>query len=400
MSSNINQEDMKKKRIMAYERANGDIGIRNHILVLPTVICSVHVAKEIANAFSDNQCIYITHEHGCSQLGIDFEQTKKTLLGTALNPNVFAVLLIGLGCENCSANEYAKIIQNCGKENVSYLSIQEEGGTLNTIKKGKKIIKEFLFKKNKSKRKLYSLENIIMGTECGGSDAFSGITANIILGLVADKLVELGATVILSEVNEFIGAEHILKKRAINEMVKKQIGYIVQKAEKTSMDLGVDMIGSQPGPGNISGGISTIEEKSLGCIKKGGSTPIVHVYKYAQKIKHHGLCIMDTTGDDVRSLTGMAAGGCQLAVFTTGRGSPVGSPIIPVIKVSSNTKVYINMRENTDFDAGGIIDNNEEPIQLAESLFQKVLNIINGEETNSEKLHHTEFAIDRIAPCV
>ncbi len=376
-------------------RENGDVGIRNHLLILSSVVCANTVASNISAGISGARLI--THQHGCSQIGIDMETTLKILSGMGKNPNVGAVLVVGLGCETIHAGLIAQEIAKTGKP-VETIVIQEVGGTVATIDKGIIIGKKLMLALTEQKRESISIEKLTLGTECGGSDAYSGLSANPALGVASDMLVDLGSRVILSETTEFIGAEHILCKRAVNSQVVSQIKTIVANREMDCLKLKVDIRGAQPSPGNIAGGLTTIEEKSLGCIYKGGSRPIVQVVGYGDQATQKGLVIMDTPGNDVESITGMAAGGAQIVVFTTGRGTPVGCPIVPVIKVSTNSKTFELMEENIDINAGTIITGAERIEHVGKRIIDEIVSVANGQQTKAEKLGHYEFGISRLGP--
>lgn len=380
--------------LLGYKRHDGTVGIRNHLLVVPTVVCANHVAIKISNQL--RKSVVIPHQHGCGQLGVDLEQTFRTLAGYGKNPNVAAVLVVGLGCEAVCPHNLCKEIAKTNKL-VEVVIIQEEGGTLRAIEKGVKIGKEMAIAVSRVGRELCDISELVVGLECGGSDTTSGLAANPAVGAASDKLVKEGATVILSETTELIGAEHLLAKRAPNKEAKR-IFEIVNRMEKRAMEMGIDMRGANPSPGNIKGGITTIEEKSLGAIHKAGHTPISGVLEYGEKPSSKGLYIMDTPGHDVESITGMVAGGAQIVIFTTGVGTPVGAPIVPVAKVTGNPRTYDSIKDNIDIDVSAIIEG-KESIELAgDRLFKYVLEVIRGRKTKSEVLGHWEFAINRIGP--
>ena len=244
------------------------------------------------------------------------------------------------------------------------------------------------------------MEDIILATECGGSDACSGLSANPSLGYCSDKMVELGGTAILAETTELFGAEHLLADRAADETVRKRVYEVINRMEKKILDMGVDLRGAQPSPGNMEGGITTIEEKSLGCVYKGGESTLQEVIDYAYKPTKKGLVWMDTPGHDIEQLVGMVAGGAQVVIFTTGRGTPTGSPIAPVIKVATNTYTYENMIDNMDVNAGMIVTGDETIAEVGERLFTEMVEVMNGKLTKAEILGHHEFGINRIGPTV
>jgi len=278
--------------------------------------------------------------------------------------------------------------------------IQDCGGTLDAVTAGVRAAMELSQQASCITREPCNLADLVLGTECGGSDGCSGITANPVLGLLSDKLVELGGSVILAETTELIGAEHVLARRARTDEVRQALLDAVQAAEQKARVMGVDMRGSQPAPGNIEGGISTIEEKSLGCLHKAGSSVLQEVVGYSERASRRGLVMMDTPGHDIEQISGMVAGGASVVVFTTGRGTPTGSPIVPVLKVSSNSQLYEKMRDNIDFDAGTIISGHETLQQVSTRLFAEMISVCSGKLTRSELLKHNEFAIHRIGPTV
>jgi len=381
--------------LWGYVRPDGSVGIRNHVLVMSSVVCANEVATSIANSVFG--ATYVVHNEGCGQLGADYEQTFRTLVGFGRNPNVASVLVVGLGCEKLDPKALAEKISTSGKK-VEVLVIQEEGGTISAKERGIKIAEGLSSEASRMKRELVDLSSIVLALECGGSDATSGIAANPAMGFVSDYVVEAGGTSILSETPEFIGAEHILANRAVNEEVKRKIYEIVNKAERSALVMGVDLRGTQPTRGNIEGGITTIEEKSLGCIYKAGKSPIQGVVDYAEPPRGKGLWIMDTPGHDVQSITGMVAGGAQVVLFSTGRGTPVGCPIAPVIKITGNPVTYERMKDNIDINAGTIILGLESVKEVGLRILNELFSVINGKMTKAEALGHKEFAITRIGP--
>jgi altronate dehydratase large subunit len=378
-----------------YRRPDGRIGIRNQVIILPSVACSVEVGNAIVRKVKG--VIAISHPHGCAELPFDAEQTLRTLAGVGKNPNVAAVLVVGLGCEVVDAPLVASRIAESGKP-VKSLVIQDVGGSLKTVREGVKIIKEMLAYASRLKKERVGLDSLILGVECGGSDACSGLSANPALGVTSDLFIEEGGTIILSETTESIGAEHILARRAVNQRVRQKILEIVKRTEMRALNLGLDIGKANPAPGNYEGGITTLEEKSLGCVMKGGSGKVMEVLEYAETPTRKGLVLMDTPGHDAESVTGLIAGGTQIIAFTTGRGNPMGSAVAPVIKIATNSFMYSRMKDNMDIDAGEIITGKRSIEEMGERIFKEVLKVANGKLTKNEILGHREFAINRLGP--
>lgn len=376
-----------------YRRPNGKVGVRNYVLVIPSVVCSQGAAEAISRNLKG--VVYLPNVFGCAQVGADREQTKRTLVGFGTNPNVFSVLIVGNGCENLPAKELAEAIAPSGKR-VEYIEIQEVGGTKKTIARGKKIVKEMLAEAATVKREPIPVSELILGTECGGSDYTSGLASNPALGAASDLLVEAGGTVILSETTELIGAEHLLARRARTPEIGQKVLDLIAWWEKEAIATGQDIRGANPAPGNIAGGITTIEEKSLGCIYKGGTTTLEEVINYAFTPTKKGLVLMDTPGHDIDQLTGMMAGGAQIAVFTTGRGTPTGSPIAPVIKITGNALTARKMKDNIDLDVSGILKGKETVKEAGRRIFEEIISVASGKLTKAEKLGQRDFCIFKI----
>lgn len=387
---------MKELNLKGYRRKDGSFGLRNHILIIPSVHCANKVVEKIASKCEG--VVYVTHQHGCSELDYDARQTQDVLVGHGSNPNVYGVLIVGLGCEVIQAKKVCEEIQvKTPYKKVAYLNIQENGGNIQSIQKGVSIIQDMLKDRENTPLDDGTISDLILGTECGGSDAFSGLSANVALGRVSDYVVQNNGSVILAETTELIGAEEILAKRAINEEIKQKILSTIKGYEEKVIAAHSDIRGANPSPGNIAGGLSSIEEKSLGCIYKGGTSPIVDVIGYAKPVIKKGLVFMNTPGNDIEQLSGMVAGGCNICVFTTGRGTPTGSPITPTIKVSSNSTTFKNMQDLIDINAGGIIENGESIEKVRDEILSLIVNISHGKKVKAEINEQNDFSIWRLA---
>jgi len=382
------------KQLMGFWRPDGRVGIRNHLLILSSVVCANRATELIAASVPS--AIGVTHQHGCAMIGADKDMVYRTLEGTATNPNVGAVLVLGLGCESIPAKELAERIAKSGKM-VDFVSIQQEGGTMAAVQEGIKKASQMSAILGNMKREPFGWENLVFATECGGSDTTSGLAANPATGGVADRIVDLGGTVILAETPEMIGAEHLLARRAATPQLGQDILDLIKKVENRYLNLGVDFRGGNPTPGNIAGGLTTLEEKSLGAIKKAGSRTVQEILDYAQIPTKKGLVIMDTPGHDVESLGGMMAGGAQVAVFTTGQGTPTGHPIAPVIKITGNPKTWGYMSEDIDINASTIIQGKEKMADVVDTLFNYVVDVINGQPAKAEIMGHREFGMSRLS---
>jgi altronate dehydratase large subunit len=281
---------------------------------------------------------------------------------------------------------------------VEVVSIQDHGGTLFTIAQGAKIAAKMVQDASMQRRELCDFSELIIGTECGGSDACSGLSANPAVGVVSDLIVDYGGTSILAETTELIGAEHLLADRAVDEKVAKRVYEVIKAMEDRAFLMGVDIRTGNPSPGNIKGGLSSLEEKSLGAANKAGSRPLQELIDYAQTPSKKGLVWMDTPGHDIEQLTGMVAGGAQVVLFTTGRGTPTGSPIAPVIKIATNSAIFEKMGDNIDVNAGTIIDGTESISAVGQRLFDEVGLVASGKMTKAEILKQHDFGIWRIGP--
>jgi altronate dehydratase large subunit len=380
--------------IKGYRRANGKMGIRNHLLIIPTVVCANHVANRIQQSVPDS--VAIPHQHGCSQIGEDKERTVNILAGTGKNPNVGAVLLVSLGCEVINAKELQEEIRKTGKP-VEWIDIQDTGGTVKAIQQGIEIAKQLSTEIQKIPQVDVPLSELILGVKCGGSDATSGLCSNPALGKTSDALLSQGGTIVMGETTEIIGAEHIVAQSAINEEVAHKLYACVDQFEREVERIGADMRGGNPSPGNIEGGLSTIEEKSLGCISKAGTAPLKDVLAFAEEIPGKGYYFMDSPGNDIECVSGMAAAGVHMVCFTTGRGTPTGNPIIPVIKITGNEHTAVKMNDNIDIDTSAVMKGKETIEEAGNRILELVIKAAQGELVKAEVLGHQEFSISRIS---
>jgi altronate dehydratase large subunit len=373
-----------------YLRTDGKAGTRNYVLVIPSVGCSQVAGQSIAQGLKDVVCL--PNILGCGQVGDDRELVKKTLIGFGTHPNVSAVLIVGNGCEQLAPDEIAQGIAPTGKR-VEVIVIQDVGGTRKTIALGKKIVKEMREDAAQLNREPIPVSELILGTECGGSDYTSGLASNPAVGAASDMLVAKGGTVILSETPELIGAEHLLARRARTPEMAQQVLDAVAWWENKAIAAGQNIREANPAPGNIAGGITTLEEKSLGCVYKGGTSPLEEVIPYASHPTKKGLVYMDTPAHDIEQLTGMVAGGTQVIVFTTGRGNPLGTPIAPVIKITANRNTYLKMRDNMDIDVSKIIEGKETVQSAGKRIFEEIISVASGTGTKAEKLGQRDFCL-------
>lgn len=383
------------RKFWGYKREDGRVGVRNHILILPTSVCASDTTRIIANQVED--AVTFNMQLGCSQVGDDFKYTVDTIAGFAANPNIYGVVIVSLGCENAQMKLVVDAINERTNKTLETLIIQEEGGTLKTVEKATRFARKMSADASALRREEFPASELIIGMECGGSDPTSGLASNPVVGALSDLLVEEGGTPVLSETTEFIGAEHILARRAKTPEIHDRIYDIIYRYEDhITKNTGEDVRDGNPSPGNKDGGLTTLEEKSLGCIHKGGTTPINNVYDYSKQIKgKEGLVIMDTPGNDPSSVAGMIAGGCQIVVFTTGRGTPTGNPIAPVVKITANRETYQIMEDNIDFDASPVVYGESSIDELGEKLFDDVIEYCNGKLTKAESLGFIELAIQR-----
>lgn len=399
---------------MGYDRGDGRFGTRNYIAIISTVNCSASTNKYIAERFRQTDLLKqfpnvdgilpVTHKAGCAMQydGPDHRQLDRTLAGFARHANVVAYIIIGLGCETGQAMhliEGERLLQlNGSKKKPLVLSIQECGGIGKTVEAGVKMVAELLPRANDVKRVKLTADQLILGTECGGSDGNSGVTANPALGICSDLLVAQGGTSILAETPEIYGAEHLLTRRAVSREVGEKLVERIKWWEWYAGIFGAE-INNNPSVGNKEGGLTTIYEKSLGAIAKGGSTALVDVLHYAEPVKDRGFVVMDTPGYDPVSMTGIVAGGANVLAFTTGRGSVFGCKPVPSIKIATNTPLYQHMSDDMDVDAGVILAGT--PVEeVGRQIFELMLEVASGKKTKSEVagVGEEEFAPWAIGP--
>ena len=378
-----------------YRRPDGRVGVRNRVLILPASVCATDTARIIAQQVEG--AISFNNQQGCSQVAPDQQFTMDVMAGYAANPNIYGTVVVSLGCENCQMDLVVKAIEERTNKPLKQVIIQEVGGTLKAVEIAVRYAKEMVAEASMLQKEEFPLSELIVGTECGGSDPTSGLAANPAIGAMSDLVVQAGGTSILSETSEFIGAEHILARRAINKEVHDRIYEITSRFEAHFHAVGEDVRQGNPSPGNKAGGITTLEEKSLGCIHKGGHSPINAVYDYAKQVESkQGLVIMDTPGNDPSSVAAMVAGGAQVVVFSSGRGTPTGNPIVPVIKITGNKLTFAKMEDNIDFCAAPLIYGEKTVEQLGTDLLNMVVETACGKQTKAEALGYTEMAIARV----
>ncbi|ECF8076723.1 UxaA family hydrolase [Salmonella enterica] len=382
------------KDFFGWRRPDGKVGIRNLVLILPSVACAAETCAQISRQVKGT--VYIPNQNGCGQTEGDLKITQDVLAGLAANPNVYGTILVGLGCENNQVDIMEKLIRERTNKPLRKLTIQENGGVLSTISLGAQWAHEMVAQASQLTREPFPVSELLVGTNCGGSDPTSGLASNPAVGCMSDLLIDAGSSSILCETTEFIGAEHILAKQAATPEIAEQILGIVHRYEHYLSQIGENLRNGNPSPGNKAGGITTLEEKSLGCIHKGGHRPVVEVTEYARAPQKRGLIIMDTPGYDMASVTGVAAGGAQVMVFTTGRGTPIGTQIMPVIKVTANDITWQKMSDNIDLNVSAILAGTSSASEEGLRILEEVIHVANGKMTKSEALGFNDLAISRV----
>ncbi len=381
-------------QFMGYKRDNGQAGVRNYVLILPGCACASETCRLAAAQVKGTKNVIINV--GCSDVKANTDMNLRVLTGFALNPNVHSIIVVGLGCETVGHRQLADMIRRQTSKKVVSFGIQEEGGTVATTALVVKAARELVAEASQQQRVPCDLSELFVAIECGGSDATSGIAANPAVGNMSDRLIDAGASTVMSETVEFIGAEHVLARRGATPEIHDQIIRICENYEKHLAGVGQDCRTGQPTTGNKAGGLSTIEEKSLGCIYKGGSRPVVEVLEEAQRPTKRGALIMDTPGYDISSVTSMIAGGAALVVFTTGRGTPTGHALAPVLKVTGNRETAARMADNMDMDVSGILEGDITIDEAGEQILQEVVAVASGKTTKAEAFGFSDIAVDHI----
>lgn len=391
VSLNIPKEDLTFK---GYRRKNGEVGIRNEIWIIPTVGCVNGIAGQLADALRRetyeegvDAIVAYPHNYGCSQLGDDHENTKKILRDMVLHPNAGAVLVVGLGCENNQPDVFEEFIGDYDKDRVAFMVTQKVG---DEFEEGMKILRDLYTKASKDKRVDVPLSELRVGLKCGGSDGFSGITANPLLGMFSDFLIAQGGTSVLTEVPEMFGAETILMNRCENTGLFDQTVHLINDFKQYFLSHG-EPVGENPSPGNKAGGISTLEEKALGCTQKCGKSSVSGVLPYGERLKVKGLSLLSAPGNDLVASTALASCGCHIVLFTTGRGTPFGT-FVPTMKISTNSTLAKNKPGWIDFNAGVILEN-ESMEKTCERFIDYIIKVASGELVNNEKKGYREIAI-------
>lgn len=385
----------EQRTFMGYERKNGDVGVRNEIWIVPTVGCVNGIAEKLAEKLrkeTDGEnidAIYAWHHnYGCSQLSDDHENTRKILRDIALHPNAGGVLILSLGCENNQPDEFKKLLGDYNTDRIKFLVTQNVEG--DEIEEGMKILHSLYNIAKEDKRQPISLSKLRIGLKCGGSDGFSGITANPLVGEFSDWLVAQGGTTILTEVPEMFGAETILMNRCKTEDLYNKTVSMVNDFKEYFLSHG-EPVGENPSPGNKAGGISTLEDKALGCTQKCGRALVSGVLKYGETLKENGLNLMSAPGNDLVASTALASAGCHIVLFTTGRGTPFGT-FVPTMKISTNSTLAKNKPNWIDFNAGQLIEKKTMK-ELLPEFIEKIISVANGEKSRNEINDYREISI-------
>jgi altronate dehydratase large subunit len=372
---------------MGYVRQDGSVGVRNYIGVISTAVCGNEVTARIARQIEGS--VNFLHAQGCGHSAPDLEQVTRTLINLGRNPNLGGVLVVSLGCETVDPDAIVEGIAKSGKP-VEKVVARDAGGSLPGQAHGGLIAQRLAQEVTGASREPVDVSELVLGVKCGASDTTSGLGSNPVTGVAADLLIENGGTAIIGETPEFMGAEHILARRCVNEEVREKLLHFVDRFEKRILAHGVDMRGGNPSAVNIKGGITSIEEKSLGAIRKGGSTTIMGVHDYGERIRGKGLHTSDTPGREPEVLTGLAAAGAQVIVFSTGQGTPHGFPFVPVIKVTGNANTYERLRDYIDVGVHQVIEGTENLKSAGKRVFDELLEVASGKRTKAEIIGYTD----------
>ncbi len=381
-------------KLMGYRRQDGSVGIRNHVLILPCSLCASETARFAAGLVPG--AVYLPNQGGCGLSKRDLEMTLEVFSGLAANPNVYGTVLIGNHCETVQAELLAERIRQKTDKPLEMVIIRAAGGAIRAAEQAARLASQMVRDAGQVEKTPFALSELILATECGGSDPTSGLAANPVLGHVSDRVVEAGGTVILSETSELVGTESILAPRCKDEATAQKLLAIIQDNEAHFRRAGDDLRSGNPAPGNIKGGITTIEEKSLGCIHKAGTSTIQAVYGYGEQVREKGLVVMDTPGQDIASVVAMAAGGAQIVLFTTGCGTPTGNALVPVLKLTANAETARLMADHIDFDASAVITDGKPISAVGEELFEQMLHVVCGKQTKAESLGFCETSLARM----
>lgn len=375
------EEEDKSRTFMGYVRKNGDVGIRNDVWIVVTVGCVNKVAEQIAK---ETGALHFPHPFGCSQLGDDQTTTQLVLRGLVNHPNAGGVLVLGLGCENNNIDVFKKVLGDVDENRVKFLNAQDAE---DDVAEGIKLVRELQAYADTFKREPVPVSKLKIGLKCGGSDGYSGITANPLVGRLSDKVIAHGGSCVLTEVPEMFGAEHLLMARAENEEIFNKSVRLINDF-KDYYTRHNQVIYENPSPGNKKGGISTLEEKSLGCIQKGGLSKVVDVLDYGDVITKNGLSLLNGPGNDIVAITNLTAAGVHIILFTTGRGTPVGGPV-PTVKIATNHSLAQRKSNWIDFDASPTLEGNP----LTNELFEYIIRVAEGEQTKNELHSYREISI-------
>lgn len=385
---------MPKRTFMGYKRARGKVGIRNELWIIPTVGCVNAIAERLVKENQDlvngsvDGLYAFTHPFGCSQMGDDHATTRKVLASLVKHPNAGGVLVLSLGCENLTSEQFKEELREWNGERVKFLTCQN---CEDEIAEGTKLLKELAAYAGKSQREEIDASELIVGMKCGGSDGLSGITANPTVGRFSDKLIAMGGSTVLTEVPEMFGAESILFNRCRDKSTFDKAVSMVDNFKKYFTEHG-QVVYENPSPGNKAGGITTLEDKSCGCVQKGGSATIVDVLEYAEPVTRKGLALLSGPGNDMVSTTDLTAAGVHMILFTTGRGTPFGAPA-PTVKISTNTDLYEKKGCWIDFNAGTVAEGKETLDEAGDRLLELVLETASGKLTKQEENGYREISI-------